>query len=154
MSERQLRDAEPRDLDQLLEIERAQFPEPWTRSMLLDEIGNHDSRRYRVLELAGEILGYAGVMFVLGDELHLNSIATKPGFEGSGVARALMDDLIFDAENRGVARATLEVAASNERAQRLYYHYGFSPVGVRRRYYSLTGEDALIMWAHWDEPKA
>ncbi len=150
MSAATLRDAEPRDLDQLLDIERAQFPEPWTRAMLLEEITNSDTRRYRVLEESGEILGYAGVMFVLDDELHLNSIATKPGREGAGVARALMNDLVADARRRGVERATLEVAVSNERAQRLYRHYGFAPVGVRRGYYAATGEDALIMWAHWE----
>ncbi len=149
-----LRDADPRDLDQLLEIERAQFPEPWTRGMLLDEISQRDTRRYRVWDNAGEILGYAGVMFVLGDELHLNSIATKPGWEGAGIARLLMDDLVEDARRRGVARGTLEVAVSNERAQRLYRHYGFAPVGVRRGYYGASGEDALIMWAQFDDTVA
>ncbi|MEE9325173.1 MAG: ribosomal-protein-alanine N-acetyltransferase, partial [Dehalococcoidia bacterium] len=30
-------------------------------------------------------------------------------------------------------------------AQRLYEKYGFQKVGVRKRYYTDTGEDALIM---------
>jgi ribosomal-protein-alanine N-acetyltransferase len=43
---------------------------------------------------------------------------------------------------------TLEVRTSNTAAQKLYQGFGFAPAGVRRRYYSDNGEDALIMWAH------
>ena len=41
--------------------------------------------------------------------------------------------------------ATLEVRLSNIAARRLYEKYGFRPVGLRPRYYSDDGEDALIM---------
>ncbi len=40
---------------------------------------------------------------------------------------------------------TLEVRLSNVAARRLYQRFGFRPVGVRPRYYSDNGEDALIM---------
>jgi [ribosomal protein S18]-alanine N-acetyltransferase len=142
-----IRRAEPRDLGPVMEIERAQFPEPWTRSMLLEEIINLDSRRYTVAEEAGLIVGYLGLMYVLKDELHVNTIGTRPGHEGRGIATSLLDDAWADALARGVARATLEVAVSNERARALYARYGFAPVGVRKNYYERTHEDALILWA-------
>jgi ribosomal-protein-alanine N-acetyltransferase len=41
--------------------------------------------------------------------------------------------------------ATLEVRLSNEPARLLYQRFGFRPVGLRPRYYSDNGEDALIM---------
>jgi ribosomal-protein-alanine N-acetyltransferase len=41
--------------------------------------------------------------------------------------------------------ATLEVRLSNRAARALYGRFGFRPVGVRPRYYSDNGEDALIM---------
>jgi ribosomal-protein-alanine N-acetyltransferase len=41
---------------------------------------------------------------------------------------------------------TLEVRLSNRPARDLYARFGFKPVGVRPRYYSDNGEDALIMW--------
>jgi ribosomal-protein-alanine N-acetyltransferase len=44
-----------------------------------------------------------------------------------------------------VPQATLEVRLSNMPARRLYEKYGFRPVGIRPRYYSDNGEDALIM---------
>jgi ribosomal-protein-alanine N-acetyltransferase len=141
-----IRLAERRDIGALLEIERDQFPEPWTRGMLLDELGQPDTRRYTVAVDAGRVVGYMGVMFA-PDELHVTTLGVRPGDEGRGVATSLLDDAWDDARARGVVRATLEVAVSNVRAQRLYYRYGFKPVGVRKNYYQLTGEDALVLWA-------
>ena len=43
---------------------------------------------------------------------------------------------------------SLEVAANNEPAQTLYRRFGFAPVGVRKNYYPVTGEDAIVMWAY------
>ena len=146
MSDWTIRLAERRDVNELLGIEQTQFPEPWTKNMLLDEIGNTETRRYTVAVLGGTIVGYLGVMFVM-DELHVHTIGTLPGFEGRGVSTSLMDDAWRDALARGLVRATLEVATSNQRAQRLYFRYGFKPVGIRKNYYERTREDALVLWA-------
>ena len=141
-----IRLAERRDISELLAIEQIQFPEPWTRGMLLDEVTNTETRRYSVVVEDGKILGYLGVMFVM-DELHINTIGVLPDFEGKGIGTALMDDALRDAKERGIERATLEVAVSNKRAQDLYYRYGFKPVGIRKNYYDKIGEDALVLWA-------
>ncbi len=149
MSDWTIRLAERRDVPEILVIEVAQFPEPWSRTMLLDEISNVENRRYTVAVESKSIIGYLGVMFVM-DELHINTIGTLPGHEGRGVATSLMDEAWEDAKGRGIARATLEVAVSNERAQALYGRYGFRPVGIRKNYYERIQEDALILWADLD----
>jgi len=146
VSEWSIRLAERRDVGSLLVIEEAQFPEPWTKGMLIDEITNIINRRYTVAIENGVVVGYLGVMFVM-DELHVNTIGTLPGHEGRGIARSLLDEAWVHAGQHGVVRATLEVAASNTRAQRLYHHYGFRPVGVRKNYYEKSHEDALVLWA-------
>ena len=127
-------------------IEVAQFPEPWTKGMLIDEITNTSNRRYTVAIENGEVVGYLGVMFVM-DELHVNTIGILTGHEGRGIATSLLDEAWAHAIERGVVRATLEVAVSNTRAQRLYHRYGFRPVGVRKNYYERSHEDALVLWA-------
>jgi ribosomal-protein-alanine N-acetyltransferase len=147
MTSWRIRLAEKRDLRALMDIETTQFPEPWTRSMLLEEITNEHNRRYSVAEENGHIIGYLGLMFVLADEMHVNTIGTRRGYEGRGVATSLLDEAWAVANERGVARATLEVAVSNERAIELYRRFGFAPVGVRKNYYERTREDALILWA-------
>ena len=40
------------------------------------------------------------------------------------------------------------MAANNEPAQALYRRFGFAPVGVRKNYYPVTGQDALVMWVY------
>ncbi|HUX04300.1 MAG TPA: ribosomal protein S18-alanine N-acetyltransferase [Acidimicrobiales bacterium] len=141
-----IRLAERRDVGALMAIEESQFPEPWSRAMLLDELVNVATRRYTVALEDGRVLGYLGVMFVM-DELHINTLATTKADQGRGVASSLLEEAWIDARARGITRATLEVAVSNTRAQQLYFRYGFAPVGVRKNYYARTNEDALVLWA-------
>ena len=150
-----IRLATERDLDAILAIEEAQFPEPWTKSMLREELINRESRRYTVAVEDGVVVGYLGLMYVLKDEMHVNTIGVVPGHERRGIATALLTDGWRDAQARGVERATLEVAVSNTGAQQLYYRFAFKPVGIRRNYYEKTNEDALILWAElsdWSAP--
>ena len=72
-----IRLAERRDVGEILVIEESQFPDPWTKRILLDEIENTETRRYTVATEKKRIIGYLGVMFVL-DELHVNTIGTLP----------------------------------------------------------------------------
>jgi len=141
-----IRDAERRDVPDIMAIETSQFPEPWSRAMMLDEITNYETRRYTVAVEGRKVIGCLGIMYVL-DELHVNTIGTLPGYEGRGVATSLLEDAWVHAKLKGVRRATLEVGVTNTRAQALYTRFGFTPVGVRKGYYERTGEDALILWA-------
>jgi ribosomal-protein-alanine N-acetyltransferase len=61
------------------------------------------------------------------------------------VGERLILALLEIAVARRAREATLEVRLSNMPARRLYEKYGFRPVGIRPRYYSDNGEDALIM---------
>lgn len=135
-----------RDLDEVLEIEVEQFDEPWTITMLDDELGNPACRYTKACE-HGRIVGYLGVM-VVDDEVHVHSIATRRDAEGRGIATALLADALRAAIDKGARHGTLEVAARNLRAQRLYERFGFAPVGVRRAYYRRPVDDAIVMWVH------
>jgi ribosomal-protein-alanine N-acetyltransferase len=148
-----IRLASVKDVDDILAIETAQFPEPWTRGMLLEELRNTETRRYTVAVENKHVVGYLGLMFVMDDEMHINTIGVLPGNERRGIANSLMIEGISAATARGAERATLEVAVSNNPAQDLYRKFGFAPVGIRRNYYEKSGEDALIMWANFDRPK-
>ena len=56
-----------------------------------------------------------------------------------------MLEMVRLARHLGARVMTLEVRLSNAAARSLYQQFGFRPVGVRPRYYSDNGEDALIM---------
>jgi len=145
-----LRHFAPYDLQAALEIERASFPEPWSPAMFLGELRRSD-RIWLVAEHAGgRVVGYGGVMIV-GDEAHLMNLAVAAGERGSGVGRALYDELAARAARAGARRITLEVRDDNGAAVEFYRGAGLEVEGVRPGYYR-SGTDALIMWG--DLPEA
>jgi [ribosomal protein S18]-alanine N-acetyltransferase len=91
------------------------------------------------------IVGYAGI-WVMTDEAHVTTIASHPDVRGQGIGEFLLVALVHRALEVGARWMTLEVRASNTVAQNLYRKYTFKEMGVRRRYYSDNGEDALVMW--------
>ena len=85
---------------------------------------------------------------VIADEAELLTIATHPGTQRRGLARALMEAWQEQAVARGATQAFLEVAADNAPALALYATAGFSRNGLRRGYYSRpdgTASDAILM---------
>lgn len=86
-----------------------------------------------------------GCAWLIVDELHITLVAVAPAHRRQGLAQRVLGELLQLGRRRGAARATLEVASSNQAALALYRVLGFETQGVRRRYYS-TGEDALIQW--------
>jgi ribosomal-protein-alanine acetyltransferase len=91
------------------------------------------------------IVGYAGI-WVMTDEAHVTTIASHPNMRGRGIGELLLVALVHRGMEVGARWMTLEVRASNMVAQGLYRKYTFKEMGVRRRYYSDNGEDALVMW--------
>jgi ribosomal-protein-alanine N-acetyltransferase len=136
-----------RDLRHLLPIEATVFPEPWSVGVFNSELALRHGRLYRAAWVGDDMAGYIGFMIV-GDEAHITTIATAPAFQRRGVASTLLIDGISTLLPMGVKHLSLEVAAHNEPAQTLYRRFGFAPVGVRKNYYPVTGEDALVMWAY------
>ena len=79
------------------------------------------------------------------DEAHITTFAVHPRWRRQRIGERLLLALLDLARDRHAREATLEVRLSNLAARRLYEKYGFRPVGIRPRYYSDNGEDALIM---------
>ena len=94
--------------------------------------------------LEDRVVAYAG-MWIMVDEAHVTTFAVHPTWRRRKVGERLLLALLDLAIARSAREATLEVRLSNLAARRLYEKYGFRPVGLRPRYYSDNGEDALIM---------
>ena len=131
----------------LLRIESAVFPEPWSPEVFNSELALRKGRLYRAAWDGEEMAGYIGFMIV-DDEAHMTTIATAPAYQRTGVATTMIVDGIRTLRAGGVKHVSLEVAANNEPAQALYRRFGFAPVGVRKNYYPVTGQDALVMWVY------
>jgi ribosomal-protein-alanine N-acetyltransferase len=137
------------EIDQILAIERASFSTPWSENIFRSEMISPISRLLvaRVgYELGGLVAGYV-VYWQVADEIHLHNIAVRRDMRRQGIASRLLGEAVHCSRLKGARWLTLEVRSSNRAAQRFYEKFGFSVKGIRPRYYTDTGEDALIMWA-------
>jgi ribosomal-protein-alanine N-acetyltransferase len=151
------------DLDQVMAIEQATFPLPWSKrayryeivenehsTMLVvrraPQLAGRTAKWLRSLHLAkaGPVLGYAG-FWLLVDDAHVATIAIDPDWRGRGLGEFLLASLLGRARALGAQRATLEVRVSNRTARALYVKYGFQIVERRKRYYSDNNEDGYLM---------
>ncbi len=140
-----LRSAVAEDLDAVWALESSVFArDAWSRSMLQEELAG-ENRDYRVLvDDAGVVVGYAGLLAV-GPEADIQTIAVHPSLRGRGQGRRLMRALLDRADEGGVREVFLEVRADNPVAHGLYASLGFEDIGVRPRYYQPDGVDAVVM---------
>ncbi len=134
-------------LKSVIAIERRIFPSPWSLGLYLSEITQPATRAYYVACVGPDVVGYAGMMVVVG-EGHVTNIGVAPEWQRHGVARRLLLKLAAEARERSAQHLTLEVRVSNAGAQALYHEFGFVPAGIRKNYYSEVHEDAIVMWAH------
>jgi [ribosomal protein S18]-alanine N-acetyltransferase len=140
-----LRPMQAADLPQVIDIEEAVHPFPWTLGIFQDclQVGYC----CWVLSLQSKVIGY-GVISVVLDESHILNLSIQPQWQRRGLGAKLMQCLLRIAREHGAGTAFLEVRASNHAAFKLYEGLGFVEIGRRRNYYpaaNATREDALIM---------
>lgn len=136
------------DIPSVLAIDRVSFPTPAQEQLFINELTDNQLAHYQVLaqeDAAGEaLLGFAGFWLIAG-EIHISTIAVAPVERGRGRGEWLLLNLLLEGCALDPLLFTLEVRRGNTVAQALYVKYRFEEVGVRRRYYRDTGEDALLM---------
>jgi ribosomal-protein-alanine N-acetyltransferase len=132
------------DIERVHAIERASFFPAWPDDAYRNELTTNKLATYLVAKLEDVVIGFAGIWLMV-DEAHVTTFAVDPAWRRRGVGERLLLALLDVSVARRAREATLEVRLSNMAARRLYEKYGFRPVGVRPRYYTDNGEDALIM---------
>jgi len=137
----------PADAKRCAELEALLFggDDPWPESAFVRELAAPHIR-YVAARADGVLVGYAG-MARLGRvapyEYEIHTIGVDPEYQGRGIGRAMMNDLLAAAGPD--ATVFLEVRTDNEAAIGLYSGLGFKKLGVRRRYYQASGADAFTM---------
>jgi ribosomal-protein-alanine N-acetyltransferase len=133
------------DIDALLVIENQSFQSPWPRQHFESELSQPYSQTLLARLMAGkEIVGYV-IYWTIVDELHILNLAVSPGYRRRGIASSLLREALRLAPAVSLKTAWLEVRPSNQAALALYQSLGFELVMTRKRYYSDSGEDALIL---------
>lgn len=104
------------------------------------------ARSYALLRVARtpEISGFL-LAWRAADEVHLTDLGVRRAYRRRGIGRALVCALLDEARVAAARVVLLEVRASNAPALALYASLGFCELDRRPRYYSDTGEDAVVM---------
>ena len=118
----------------------------WSRQSFNNELTNPAGSYFGAISPEdGSIIGYSG-FWLVQDEAHVTTLAVHPEHRRKKIGERLLINNIIEARKLGANWLTLEVRASNEAAQNLYYKYNFRRLGVRPRYYQDNSEDALVLW--------
>jgi [ribosomal protein S18]-alanine N-acetyltransferase len=134
------------DAARCAQLETLLFPgdDPWPKAAFVRELAathNH----YVAARSPETLVGYGGISR-LGRtppfEYEVHTIGVDPAYQGRGIGRRLLDALLNFAGN---AVVHLEVRTDNAAAIGLYRSVGFTEVGLRRRYYRVSGADAYTM---------
>lgn len=134
------------DLDEVLLIENAVYPHPWTRGNFLDSFSS-GYETWTLRDESGVLVGYFLVMLAV-DEAHLLNVSVRGDLHGQGIGRKLLDKVVSLSQENGMSSVLLEVRPSNVQALAVYKHYGFTQIGVRKGYYpdaNNAREDAIVM---------
>lgn len=136
----------PSDAARCAELEAQLFDgdDPWPERAFLAELAAKHNH-YVAARVDDKLVGYAGIAR-LGRlkpfEYEIHTIAVDPAYQGKGIGRRLLDGLLDYADG---ATVFLEVRTDNEAAIALYESAGFEKVGLRKRYYRVSGADAYTM---------
>lgn len=119
--------------------------DPWPEVAFVRELAAPHNR-YVAARVDGTLVGYAGISR-LGRtppfEYEIHTVGVDPDYQGHGIGRGMMNRLLeFAAADAAVF---LEVRTDNEPALALYRSLGFVNVGLRKRYYRMSGADAYTM---------
>ena len=131
------------DLPQVLAIEQASFPQPFSENFFRMELELDVARLYVVRD-SERVVGYIDYWNV-GPEMHVITLAADPAMRKKGIASRLLDFMIQDAKKNPVSLISLDVRESNLAAIALYEKFGFEKMRIRKKYYQDNQEDAVVM---------
>ncbi|MDA4109143.1 ribosomal protein S18-alanine N-acetyltransferase [Mycolicibacterium holsaticum] len=136
----------PEDAGRCAELESQLFDgdDPWPARAFLAELAAKHIH-YVAARTQGKLVGYAGIAR-LGRkrpyEHEIHTVGVDPAYQGQGIGRQLVARLLEIASD---AVVLLEVRTDNAAAIKLYESFGFVTMGLRKRYYRVSGADAYTM---------
>lgn len=133
---------EARHAAAMYELECKCFPLPWSQEQCAAAFAQ---KAFAAMGLFRheELVGYISVYHTV-DELEILNLAVQPEERRHGHGRRLLCMVLRLARKMAIHKILLEVRVGNKPAICLYESCGFKREGVRKKYYTDTGEDALI----------
>lgn len=130
-------------LDELSEIEKESFSEPWSKESLRDELDNKNAY-FIVAKQDEKVVAYVG-LYNICSEGYITNIVVRKDYRGKSIGSELMLNILKFAQDNKLKFLTLEVRKSNKLAVKFYNKFKFDSEGVRKNFYRRPREDAIIM---------
>jgi ribosomal-protein-alanine N-acetyltransferase len=136
----------PTELRELARVHAVCFPdESWDASAIAQILAMPRTDAHVACIDADAICGLL-IDQCLAEDAEILTLGVAPASRRQGVARALLDDLLRRARDRGAARLVLEVAADNAAGLALYHALGFVRDGKRPGYYHRAAGPNIDAW--------
>ena len=139
-----VRKLQDEDIPELSRIEAESFSMPWSADAFRELLARPYCT-YLVALADGQVVGCCGYSDIC-HEANIDNVVVAPKYRNRGIAQAMLQKLMEQAQASGIVAYTLEVRVSNQAAIHLYEKFGFRSEGVRPRFYEKPIEDAVIMW--------
>ena len=131
------------DSEEIVDLDQAYFPHPWSTSQWKELNPAHHLLYSWKME--DKLIGYALFSHVPGDDTaHLYKILVLPDYRRTGKTVEFWSCITSELRKQSVTGVFLEVEASNLSAVRFYEKVGFLTLKKTKGYYS-NGEDGLMM---------
>jgi [ribosomal protein S18]-alanine N-acetyltransferase len=133
------------DLDEVMVIEKVSFAAPWSRRLFEETIEIPFSISFVARKrIDNTVIGYAN-FYLVGEDAQVLNIAIAPAHRARGYGKSLLSYAIGGLRERNAKDIYLEVREGNKEALSMYAMFGFRKVGRRKKYYTETNEDAIVM---------
>lgn len=136
-------------IPQLAELELSCFTLPWHVEQYQIAFTRRFFHAYGVVH-NDRLLAYVSV-YNLAGSLEILNVATHPDHRRKNLARTVLLHLLSLARRLDLTDAVLEVREHNTPAIRLYEDLGFRRAGLRKSYYTDTGEDGIVYTLRFKE---
>lgn len=137
----EIRKATACDAENIAALEKEAFSLPQSKDDFLEMVKKSD-KHLLVAVCDGSFAGYIGAYTVCG-ESDIMTVAVSKEYRKNGIGRQLVNALFGELKGKSEV-VFLEVRASNSAAVSLYTSLGFEKIGIRKNYYKLPTEDAVL----------
>lgn len=132
-----------KDIKRIAELESKTFSDAWTERSVMETF-EQTQAFITVAEVDGRFAGYCIIYYVM-DEAEIARIAITEEVRRCGIGKGLLDYTCECCKERRIERLLLDVRESNEGAIAFYEKYGFRADGIRKNFYDLPRENAVLM---------
>ena len=131
------------DIKQIAGLEAKTFSDAWTEKGVRETF-EQTQAFITVAEDDGRLIGYCIIYYVM-DEAEVARIAISEDIRRRGVGKGILDYACECCKEKKIERLLLDVRESNVGAIAFYQKYGFQTDGIRKNFYDIPQENAVLM---------